>query len=260
MQLADLSTLSLTYAPVGLTRHGPPPDGFAHLGVTRRLGSGDAAYRAAAEAVMTFGAQRGTGLRPQATAPRAAEGVDLVSHLGPCRHPLPRRVGRRGAGPHGLRLRHARRTPGGRRGGRSSSSAAGTTWSGSSAPTRDPPPAGPAGWSPHRCPAAADGAGLPGRPPARDPPSHRLTAPTQPHNTAVAWQDGRHSSRFATQRPCCGVVRVSRRRSCAVRAAPRGARRASGPPGPAPWPRARARPRPARQGSSGGRRGGSPAR
>jgi uncharacterized protein (UPF0548 family) len=80
---ADLSVLALSYEPVGLTRHGPPPAGFDHLGVVRRLGTGDAAYRAAAEAVMTFGAQRGTGLRPQATAPRAAEGVELVSHLGP---------------------------------------------------------------------------------------------------------------------------------------------------------------------------------
>jgi uncharacterized protein (UPF0548 family) len=87
---SELQALALTYEPVGLTRHGPPPPGFDHLGVVRRLGTGDAAYRAAAEAVMTFGAQRGTGLRPRATAARAAEGVDLVSRLGPV--PAPCRV------------------------------------------------------------------------------------------------------------------------------------------------------------------------
>ena len=83
MRPSELAGLQLTYSPVGRTQHGPPPDGFHHLAVTRRLGAGDAAYRAAAEAVMTFGAQRGTGLRPRATAPRAAEGVELVSRLGP---------------------------------------------------------------------------------------------------------------------------------------------------------------------------------
>ena len=45
------------------------------------------------EAVMTFGAQRGAGLRPQSTAPRAAVGVDLLSRLGPV--PAPCRVCRR---------------------------------------------------------------------------------------------------------------------------------------------------------------------
>ena len=78
MRPSELAGLALTYSPVGRTQHGPPPDGFHHLAVTRRLGAGDAAYRAAAEAVMTFGAQRGTGLRPRATAPRAAEGVERL--------------------------------------------------------------------------------------------------------------------------------------------------------------------------------------
>jgi uncharacterized protein (UPF0548 family) len=90
MRPSDLARLELTYSPVGRTRGGPAPDGFDHMAVTRRLGAGDAAYRAAAEAVMTFGAQRGTGLRPRATAPRAAQGVDLVSRLGPV--PIPCRV------------------------------------------------------------------------------------------------------------------------------------------------------------------------
>lgn len=90
MRLADLSTSHLTYEPQGRTLDGPMPDGFHHLELERRLGRGDAAYKRAAEALMTYGAQRGIGLRPQATSPRAAAGVDILSRLGgvvpvPCR-------------------------------------------------------------------------------------------------------------------------------------------------------------------------------
>ncbi|NYG05896.1 uncharacterized protein (UPF0548 family) [Phycicoccus badiiscoriae] len=81
MKLADLASLELTYAPRGLTLDGPLPAGYQHLEVERRLGAGDAAYRRACEAVMTFGAQRGVGLRPQTTAPRAAVGVEILSRL-----------------------------------------------------------------------------------------------------------------------------------------------------------------------------------
>jgi uncharacterized protein (UPF0548 family) len=89
VKLADLASLELTYEPRGRTFDGPLPEGFHHLEVERRLGAGDAAYRRAGESVMTFGAQRGLGLRPQATASRAAAGVDILSRLGvvgvPCR-------------------------------------------------------------------------------------------------------------------------------------------------------------------------------
>ncbi|HEV7145495.1 MAG TPA: DUF1990 domain-containing protein [Pedococcus sp.] len=90
MRLKDLADLKLTYSPQGRTLDGPLPDGYDHLRVERRIGSGPAAYERAVEAVMTFGAQRGAGLRPQSTAPRAAVGVDLLSRLGPV--PVPCRV------------------------------------------------------------------------------------------------------------------------------------------------------------------------
>jgi uncharacterized protein (UPF0548 family) len=89
VKLADLASRQLTYEPRGCTQDGPLPPGYQHLEVERRLGAGDAAYRRACESLMTFGPQRGLGLRPQATAPRAAVGVDVLSRLAalgvPCR-------------------------------------------------------------------------------------------------------------------------------------------------------------------------------
>lgn len=90
MRLADLADLNLTYTPQGRTLDGPLPSGYDHLTVERRIGAGSAAYGRGVEAVMTFGAQRRTGLRPRSTAPRAAVGVDLLSRLGPS--PVPCRV------------------------------------------------------------------------------------------------------------------------------------------------------------------------
>jgi len=81
VKLSDLARLRLTYAPQGLTLDGPLPSGYHHLEVERRLGAGDAAYRSVAEALLRFAPQRGLGLRPRATAPRAAVGVDLLSRL-----------------------------------------------------------------------------------------------------------------------------------------------------------------------------------
>ena len=81
MRLADLARLPLTYEPRGLTLDGPLPQGYHHLEVERRLGAGDAAYRSAGEALMTYAPQRGLGLRPRTTAPRAAVGVDVLSRL-----------------------------------------------------------------------------------------------------------------------------------------------------------------------------------
>lgn len=83
MKLTDLAARQLTYEPRGLTLDGPMPLGYQHLEVERRLGSGGAAYRSVSEALMTYAPQRGLGLRPRATAPRAAPGVDILSRLGP---------------------------------------------------------------------------------------------------------------------------------------------------------------------------------
>ena len=81
MKLADLASRELTYEPRRLTLDGPLPEGFQHLEVERRLGAGDAAYELASEALMTYAPQRGLCLRPRATAPRAAVGVDVLSRL-----------------------------------------------------------------------------------------------------------------------------------------------------------------------------------
>ncbi|HEV7172539.1 DUF1990 domain-containing protein [Pedococcus sp.] len=81
MRLSDLATLSLTYEPQGQTLEGPMPGGFHHLELERRLGRGELVYARATQAVMTYAPQRGIGLRPQATAPRAAVGVDILSRL-----------------------------------------------------------------------------------------------------------------------------------------------------------------------------------
>jgi uncharacterized protein (UPF0548 family) len=81
VKLADLAHLPLTYAPQGLTLDGPLPAGFHHLAVARRIGTGDAAYARAAQALMHWAPQRGIGLRPATTAPRAATGVEILSRL-----------------------------------------------------------------------------------------------------------------------------------------------------------------------------------
>ncbi|MEO5981669.1 MAG: DUF1990 domain-containing protein [Pedococcus sp.] len=81
MKLTDLAHLPLTYEPRGLTLDGPLPADFHHLELERRLGAGDAAYARVSEALMRWAPQRGIGLRPVTTAPRAAEGVEILSRL-----------------------------------------------------------------------------------------------------------------------------------------------------------------------------------
>ena len=81
MKLPDLARLPLTYEPRGLTLDGPMPRGFHHLEVERRLGAGDAAYRSVGKALMSYAPQRGLGLRPRASAPRAAVGVNMLSRV-----------------------------------------------------------------------------------------------------------------------------------------------------------------------------------
>lgn len=89
MRLQDLSALELAYVPMGGTLEPTRPEGFHHLEVRRLLGTGDIVYRRATEAVMTFQPQRGVGLRPLTSGPRARVGVDVLNRLGvlpvPCR-------------------------------------------------------------------------------------------------------------------------------------------------------------------------------
>ena len=77
----------MTYAPVGATRSGELPPGFRHLRYRTPLGTGEALYRRAGEAVLTFRMHRATGARIRTTAGRAEPGVRLTVVLGPLRAP-----------------------------------------------------------------------------------------------------------------------------------------------------------------------------
>jgi uncharacterized protein (UPF0548 family) len=87
MEFADL-----TYPEVGATRDGTLPAGYRHLRRSTRLGSVDLAT--AGEAVLTFRMHRATGVRVDASAERAAPGVEVVMRLGigPLRTVAPCRV------------------------------------------------------------------------------------------------------------------------------------------------------------------------
>ncbi|MEU8267527.1 DUF1990 domain-containing protein [Sphaerisporangium sp. NPDC049002] len=81
MDLERYDDAELTYAEAGATRTGELPQGYRHL--RRRYPMGDGACLGrAADALLTWRMHAALGLSPQATAPRAAPGVVVVSHLG----------------------------------------------------------------------------------------------------------------------------------------------------------------------------------
>jgi uncharacterized protein (UPF0548 family) len=88
-----LADLALTYREVGATGVALP-DGYDHLARDVEIGRGEPAFRAAGEALMTWGMQRGAGLRVTASAPRAAVGVNVVvsARIGLVRVDAPCRV------------------------------------------------------------------------------------------------------------------------------------------------------------------------
>jgi uncharacterized protein (UPF0548 family) len=67
--------LKVNYPEVGATRTGTLPPGYRHLTRTADL---DAPLAEAAEILMTWGLHERCGLRPEATAERAAEGVEVT--------------------------------------------------------------------------------------------------------------------------------------------------------------------------------------
>lgn len=84
--------MSFTYEAVGATREdlAACPPGFHSLHVRTRLGEGEAVFRRAAEAVLTWELHRALGVGIDATAERAGEGVDVTVTLAgmikaPCR-------------------------------------------------------------------------------------------------------------------------------------------------------------------------------
>jgi uncharacterized protein (UPF0548 family) len=82
MDLQRYETAELTYEEAGATRTGELPSGYHHL--RRRYDMGEATFfRGAAEALLTWRMHAAVGLRPQATAPKAAPGVVVVNRLGP---------------------------------------------------------------------------------------------------------------------------------------------------------------------------------
>jgi len=73
----------LTYAEVGATRVPTAlPAGYRYATRRARLGTGEATFARAAEALRTGRMFRAAGLRHRATAPTVAEGVDLAVGVG----------------------------------------------------------------------------------------------------------------------------------------------------------------------------------
>ncbi|MFJ6986358.1 MULTISPECIES: DUF1990 domain-containing protein [unclassified Streptomyces] len=86
-----MSARDFTYEDVGATREpGFCPPGFHRMQVRTRLGEGEAVFRRAAEAVLTWELHRALGVGVETDADRAAPGVDVTLTLAgmvkaPCR-------------------------------------------------------------------------------------------------------------------------------------------------------------------------------
>jgi uncharacterized protein (UPF0548 family) len=89
VDLAALEELPLTYPEVGATAAGQLPAGYDHQHVERQIGSGQQRFEQAADAVMRWGMQTGSGLRVQASSEVAVVDAVLVVRMGflpaPCR-------------------------------------------------------------------------------------------------------------------------------------------------------------------------------
>src|SRR5690242_15165480 len=73
---------TLDYAEIGATEFDELPPGYRHVRRRIRVGRGADVAQALGNAVLAFELQRRVGLRPVATAPRAAVGVEFVGRLG----------------------------------------------------------------------------------------------------------------------------------------------------------------------------------
>ncbi|GLW13022.1 DUF1990 domain-containing protein [Microtetraspora sp. NBRC 13810] len=80
-----MTETGLTYPEAGATREPPLPPGYHHLRHRARLSHGS--LPRAAEELLTWRVHARLGLRPVASAPRAAPGVTVVCRLGPLRIP-----------------------------------------------------------------------------------------------------------------------------------------------------------------------------
>jgi uncharacterized protein (UPF0548 family) len=89
VDLQTIAQLPFTYPEVGATA-GPFPPGYKHMGYAAHIGMGQLRFEEAADAVMHWGMQRGSGLRVEPSSESIAAGaVVLVKMLGflkaPCR-------------------------------------------------------------------------------------------------------------------------------------------------------------------------------
>ncbi|SDS64676.1 Uncharacterized protein, UPF0548 family [Friedmanniella luteola] len=88
-----LQTAPLTYPEIGATR-GPLPAGYHHQHVSARVGTGRAAFEAAAETLLTWGMHEGAGLTARVSDRRVRTGTvaELRLGLGPLGLRIPVRV------------------------------------------------------------------------------------------------------------------------------------------------------------------------
>ena len=86
MKLSDLAAQPLTYPYVGATAS-TLPAGYHHVQKSALIGRGRARFEQAAAAGMRWGMLRGAGIKVQATTEIAAEGSEVIVHLGPVQAP-----------------------------------------------------------------------------------------------------------------------------------------------------------------------------
>jgi uncharacterized protein (UPF0548 family) len=80
--LAQLADAPFTYPEVGATRDGELPVGYDHLAREAVVGTGRGAFDRAAAAVFRWSAQRGAGLRVQASGPASSVGTVVLMTAG----------------------------------------------------------------------------------------------------------------------------------------------------------------------------------
>jgi uncharacterized protein (UPF0548 family) len=88
VDLHTIAQLPFTYPEVGATA-GPFPPGYKHMGYSAHIGMGQLRFEEAAERVMHWGMQRGSGLKVQPSSELVTAGTVVVVKIGflkaPCR-------------------------------------------------------------------------------------------------------------------------------------------------------------------------------
>lgn len=87
MDFAKFATQPLTYDEVGATAQPVLPDGYKHIEVAARIGSGRQRFEEAGAAVLRYGMQRGSAVSVRASSEVAAVDTVVVVRLGPIKAP-----------------------------------------------------------------------------------------------------------------------------------------------------------------------------